>query len=62
MQKKEGKESVCVCVKIENWATVARPLNNEYRKDMISNVRGADCYNFFAMVAFSRKARQALAY
>ena len=31
-------------------------------KDMDSNVSGADCYNVFVMVAFSPKARQALAY
>jgi hypothetical protein len=57
--KKRGRWNVCMCENIENWATVARPLHVECLK---SNVSGADCYNVFAMVAFSRKARQALAY
>ena len=38
------------------------PLFHCIEKDMNSNVSGADCYYVFVMVAFSPKARQALAY
>ena len=52
---------VCMCENIEkNWATVARPLHVEYRKDMDSNVSGADCYNVLSWLLFLQKLAERL--
>ncbi len=57
---------VCVCVCMCENIKIGLRWRGHYilsiEKDMVSNVSGADCYNVFVMVAFSPKARQALAY
>ena len=61
-KKKEEEECVCVCENMENWATVARPLHIEYHKGYDLKCQWCRLLQCFVMVAFSPKARQALAY
>ena len=51
---------VCLCENIEKLGYGGAAT--EHVECLTSNVSGADCYNVFVMVAFSPKARQALAY
>jgi len=59
IQKKEKNVCVCVCVceNIENWATVARPLSVSNQMSVVQ-IATMFCYG----LAFSPRARQALAY
>ena len=68
-EAKKREECLCVYVyvpgmfeNIENWASVAWPLHIEYRKGYDLKCQWCRLLQCFVMVAFSPKARQALAY